>query len=154
MASRAVVELQGLNTVVTELKRRGLDVRAGLEAICHAGAGPVLEDAKARAPDYVAENLGKKTTARRATRVEVSVGPQRAKHIARWVEFGTKAHTIAPRGRRRGRKRALAIPGWGVYRRVRHPGSAKQPFLRPAYHAQKGNAQAEMGRATKRVLRA
>jgi HK97 gp10 family phage protein len=154
MPGRTVVELQGLDKVVRELQRRGLDVRQGLEQICHAGAAVVLADACARAPGHVAENLDKRTTARRVTRVEVSVGPVREKHLARWVEFGTKPHTIQPKGRKRGRKRALAIPGWGVYRRVRHPGSRKQPFLRPAYEAQKEHAQGAMGRATKQVLRA
>lgn len=148
-----VIEIQGLEKVVGELKRRGMDVRAGLEAICHAGAAVVLEDARQRAPGSVAENLGKKTTAKRATRVEVSVGPQREKHIARFVEYGTKPHVIAPRVKKRGRKRALAVPGWGVYARVRHPGAKKQPFLRPAYQAQKGNAEQEMAKATKRVVR-
>lgn len=147
------IELQGLNEVVGELKRRGLDVRAGLEVICHAGAAPVLADAQRRAPGSVATNLDKKTTAKRATRVEVSVGPVREKHIARFVEYGTAPHVISPRRRKRGRKKALAIPGWGVYARVRHPGARKQPFLRPAYQAQKANAEHEMAKATKRAVR-
>lgn len=151
--ARTVVELQGLEQVVRNLQRKGLDVRAGLEVICHAGAEVVLADAKARAPDYIAENLGKRTTAKRATRVEVSVGPMREKHLARWVEFGTRPHTIQPRARKRGRRRALAIPGWGIFRRVRHPGARKQPFLRPAYEAQKGNAQQAMSRETERMLK-
>lgn len=129
-------------------------MRQGLEQICHAGAAVVLADAQARAPGHEAENLDKRTTARRVTKVEVSVGPVREKHLARWVEFGTKPHTIEPKSRKRGKKRALAIPGWGVYRRVRHPGSRKQPFLRPAYEAQKGRAQDVMSHETKRVLRA
>ena len=153
MAGRTVVEMQGLDRVVRELQRKGLDVRAGMETICHAGAEVVLADAKARAPDYVAENLGRRTSAKRATRVEVSLGPQREKHIARWVEFGTKPHTIQPRTKKRGRKRALAIPGWGIYRRVRHPGSKKRPFLRPAYEAQKENAQDAMQAQTRRVVK-
>ena len=42
----SVIEIKGLETVVNELKRRNLDVRAGLETICNAGADVVLTDAK------------------------------------------------------------------------------------------------------------
>lgn len=152
--ARSVVELEGLDDVVRALRKRGLDVRVGLEQIVHAGAALVLADAKTRAPGHIADNLDKRTTAKRATRIEVSVGPVREKHLARWVEFGTRPHTIQPRSRKRRAKRALAIPGWGVYRRVRHPGSRKQPFLRPAYESQKNNAQEAMRRETKKVVRA
>ena len=149
-----VIEIKGLDTVVNELKRRNLDVRAGLETICNAGADVVLDDARARAPDYVADNLGKRTTARSALRVVVSVGPQRQKKFAVWAEYGIKAHEIQPKRRSRGGRQALSIPGWGVYRRVHHPGVAKRPFLRPAYEAQSGNAQDAMSRETKRLIRA
>ena len=102
----------------------------------------------------MADNLGKRTTSRSAVRVVVSVGPQRQVKFAVWAEYGIKAHVIQPKRRSRGGKQALSIPGWGVYRRVHHPGVAKRPFLRPAYEAQSGNAQDAMGRETKRLIRA
>ncbi len=152
--ARPVIEIEGINQVAAELKKRGLDVRAGLEPICHAGAQVVLAEAQERAPDSVARNLEKQTTGRSKNRVEVSVGPVREKHIARFVEYGTKPHVIAPKARARGRRKALDVPGYGVFRRVRHPGAKKQPFLRPAYFEKRGEAQDEMARATKKALRA
>jgi hypothetical protein len=37
------------------------------------------------------------------------------------IEKGTKAHAIGPR--RRGKRRAVVVPGRGVFAHVRHPGS-------------------------------
>lgn len=59
------------------------------------------------------------------------------------VEFGTKAHDILPKN-----KRALYWPGARhPVKKVRHPGTSPQPFLRPAYDEKKDEAIREMGEA-------
>jgi HK97 gp10 family phage protein len=156
MARGQSIQVEGLEQVVRELRRRGADVQAALEQICHAGAEPILDDAQARAPQSIANTLEKQTTTKRQNKVVVTIGPIKAKHIARFTEFGTAPHRIVARkaaGRKRGRK-ALAVPGFGVFRSVQHPGAQKRPFMRPAYHANKGNAQDEMRSGIKRALRA
>lgn len=152
---RATVELEGLDAVVRELRRRNLDVQAGLEGICHAGAMVVERQAIANAVEEVAQQVARQTTAKRATRVEVSVGVLRArrgKQLAKWLEFGTRPHAI-PRIRRRGKAKVLHFDGIFV-RRVQHPGARPRPWLRPAYDVSKERAQEAMRVATKRKIRA
>jgi HK97 gp10 family phage protein len=156
MARGQSIQVEGLEQVVRELRRRGADVQAALEQICHAGAEPILDNAQARAPQRIAETLEKQTTTKGATKVVVTIGPTKAKHIARFTEFGTKPHRIVARkagGRKRGSK-ALAVPGFGVFRSVQHPGAQKRPFMRPAYNANRATAQEEMRAGIKRALRA
>lgn len=156
MAKRITIELEGLEDVVRKLQKRGLDVQAGLETVCNAGADVVLAEARLRAPGSIARTLDKATTGRTANRVEVSVGPKRNRHIARFYEYGTAPHEIMGkrlRGRKRG-KWAVAVPGFGVFRRVRHPGQKGRPFLRPAYFSKRVQAQAAMQAKLKQVLRA
>lgn len=150
--TRATIELQGLDEVVRELRRRKLDVQAGLETICHAGARIVEQQAIANAVTEVAQQVERQTTAKRATRVEVSVGVLRAKRgkqLAKWLEFGTRPHAI-PKARKRGRK-VLYFGGRFVWA-VQHPGARARPWLRPAYDASKGQAQTAMALATKQKI--
>lgn len=154
MSVRPTIELQGVDEVVRELRRRGLDVQAGLEAICHAGAHVVGEAATANAVQEVAAQIEEKTTAKRPNRVEVAVGVlkmRRGEQLALWLEYGTRPHRI-PKSRKRGRK-VLKI-GDRYVRWVNHPGARPRPWLRPAFDEKQGAAQAEMGRATKKALRA
>jgi hypothetical protein len=154
MNVRPVIEIQGMEEVIRELRRRNLDVQAGLEAICHAGAHVVGTAAAGKAAAAVAAQIEQKTTAKRATRVEVSVGVlkmRRGKQLPLWLEFGTRRHRI-PKARKRGRK-VLKI-GDRYVRWVDHPGARARPWLRPAYDSSKGAAQAAMGVATKKALRA
>lgn len=156
MARGTVVQVTGIAEVVRELRRRGMDGMAAIETICHAGATPIRQEAQSRAPGSFGDRLDQMTTTRTAKRVVVSIGPVRDKHIARFLEFGTAPHKITARragnSRRRGKK-ALVVPGYGVFRSVRHPGATKRPFMRPAYVQKKGEAQDEMRKATKRAMR-
>ena len=149
---RTTVELQGLEAVVRELEKRRMDVVAGVEQICHAGATVIREAAEANAPGSIAEDIQQETTARRGTRVEVSVGPSRKNKIARFVEYGTRPHLIPKAGKRR-KKKALLIQGrFAAY--ARHPGARPRPYLRPAFDHNTGAAEDAMARETKRVVRA
>ncbi len=153
MAGRFVagkISITGLDEVVKQLERRRLDVMAGVEAICMAGAEVVRNEIAGRAPDIevVAE-----TTQRRLTAVTVGVGPVRkATNRARWREFGTKPHVI-PKARKRGRK-VLLLPNGGFRRSVMHPGQSARPFIRPGYDASTAGATAAMSAKTKDVVQA
>jgi HK97 gp10 family phage protein len=56
----------------------------------------------------------------------------RGKHgfVAKWVEFGTAAHSIKARLRK-----GMAFAG-AVFRSVDHPGARPRPFMRPAMDSQ------------------
>jgi hypothetical protein len=149
------IRIDGIDEVVRELERRKVDVVRGVEAICDAGAQVVQGAIALRAPGRLAAATVRETSVRAGTRVTVSVGPERkVNYIARFVEFGTKAHAIAPRSRKRGRRRALSVPGYGVFRSVNHPGGRKRPYIRPGFEASKMGAQEAMRVKTKSVVRA
>jgi HK97 gp10 family phage protein len=142
------VRVDGIDDVVRELHRRGVDVADGLEVICHAGATVVREAAMRRAPGSIAEDLEQKTTRRRRTDVTVEVRPGKAhRKIAHLVEFGTRPHMIRPR-----RRRALLIGG-RLVAWARHPGARARPFMRPAVDTSREKAQAAMSAATKKAAR-
>jgi len=153
MAGRYVagaISITGLDEVVKELGKRRLDVMAGVEAICMAGAEVVRNEIASRATDI---EIVAETMQRRPTAVTVGVGPVRKQtNRARWREFGTKPHVI-PKARKRGRK-VLLLPDGGFRRSVNHPGQAKRPFIRPGYDGAVGEATAAMGAKTKDVVRA
>ncbi len=149
------VRIEGLDQVIAELRKRGADVVAGVEEICHAGATVVREEIETRAPGSLAESMVQETTSKEgARRVTVSVGlTKKQNYIARFQEFGVKAHVIPTAKRRRRRLRVLKFNGRYV-RRVNHPGHSARPFLRPGYEQSKGEAQDAMGKTTKQIIRA
>ena len=153
MAGRFVagkISITGLDETIKELQRRKLDVTAGIEQICMAGAEVVKSAISSRAPDI---DIVAETMQRTATRVTVGVGPTKpATRAARWREFGTKPHVI-PKARKRGRK-VLLLPNGGFRRSVMHPGQKARPFIRPGYDASTAGAAAAMSAKTKEVVRA
>ncbi len=116
-----------------------------------AGARVIRDEARRRAPvgkhgpaqlgDHTAGNLKRSivTRVRRrgvATGVTVSIGATKQAWYAHIVEMGAAAHTIVV-GKT---KKALASGGVFFGRKVDHPGSAPQPFLRPALDTQSQKA--------------
>lgn len=150
----AGIKLSGLEDVIKELQARDMDVKAGLVAICDAGAQVVEDEIQERAPGRLAEATARRVRDRSATKVAVDVGfVRKQSFIARFLEFGTRPHIIKVRPRKRGAKKALYFNG--VWRRqVNHPGAKKKPFIRPGFEAAAGEATDAIGRETKRVLSA
>lgn len=149
------VKIEGLEEVVAELRKRGADVAAGVEAICVAGAEVVQAAIEARAPGGLANDLRHETTVRSGPKVVVSVGVlKRRNYIARFQEFGVNVHQIPGERRRRRRKVKVLKFGGRYARSVWHPGHKPQPFLRPGYESSKGGAQNAMGDKTKQIIRA
>lgn len=150
------IKIEGLDEVVRALEKRRVDVLAGVEAICHAGAEVVEGEIRGRAVGRLAAATMRETTSRTPRAVTVSVGVQkRLNYIARFQEFGVKGHAISARklrGKKRGRK-AMVVPGYGIFRSVRHPGHGRRAFIRPGFEAGKGEATRAMGKKVKMVVR-
>lgn len=149
MASRVVIE--GVEEIVAEMKRRGINVTQGLTAICNAAADVVLESAQAKAAGVssrVSASMEKETLEASGQHVVVGVGPNRKRGwIAHFLEFGTAAHWIRPR-----KAKALRLADGSLVRRVHHPGTAARPFMRPAFDESVGGAQTAAGNKTKQLL--
>jgi HK97 gp10 family phage protein len=145
------VEIEGLDKVLKELQRRGVEVSLGLEAICHAGAEVIQEDAAARAPGSIAEGIARETTRKTATAVTVKTGPDKAHFYAKYVEYGTSQHRI-PKVRKRKRAKALKI-GNRYVAWANHPGARARPFMRPAFDHGKAPAMDAMNKQTRSKMR-
>lgn len=147
-----VLKVEGTERVIKELRRRGISVGEALEPIFQAGAEIFAEEAanKARrASNTLADAMMQKTTKRTKTQIEVHIGPDRKKAwFAHFLEFGTKAHQI----RRKSRK-ALRLENGKFAAKVRHPGMAARPFMRPAFDEKNGAASREIGQRFKRAVR-
>lgn len=148
MATRIVLE--GVDEIVAEMRRRGVNVTQGLTAICNAAADVVLESAASKAAGVssrVSAAMEKETLEASGQHVVVGVGPNRKRGwIAHFLEFGTAAHWIRPR-----KAKALHIGGRWV-RRAYHPGMAARPFMRPAFDESANDAKTAAGNKTKQLL--
>lgn len=122
-----------------------------------AGAKVILEEAKSNVPIKTGDLRRSLRVSTRAQRQRVSAKVSSGMPIARWVEFGTRAHYIhveeseRPLNKRLSRKfgrpihagmttvnraiRSLKISGRFVGPTVHHPGAKPRPFLRPALDA-------------------
>lgn len=147
---RQTIAIEGLDKVIAELKRRGANVTDGLEAICKAGAEVIRADAADRAVGDIGDRILVDTIQKSGKRVTVGIGPGKKDKVARFVEYGTKAHEI-PKARKRKRRKRLYIDGHFAMT-AHHPGARPKPYLRPAYEASKDDAQAAMGKATGEAL--
>jgi HK97 gp10 family phage protein len=108
-----------------------------LRAALRAGANEFKAEAKSRVPVVHGDLLRstRVTTGSKAGVVyaRVKVGGKKAKHW-RWVEFGTAAHKIMPKGAGALHFGATTVDG------VHHPGAKPHPFMRPAFDAKSAAA--------------
>ena len=85
----------------------------------------------------------RKVKDKRDMRISVYAGNDKA-FYARWVEFGTQAHSLAKGAdisSKSRRKRALQRTG------VQHPGAKAQPFFFPAFRANRKKVKSRISRA-------
>ena len=146
-------KLEGMDGVVAELQRRGLNVRSELTRMVTAAAEPIAEEAKRRATsDRVRKAIIVKVaqTKNGGRLVDVGIGPDTSRvKIGHLLEFGTAPHEIGRPGQ------TLAILGrYPVKGPVRHPGAAARPYLRPAHDTKKVQAQEIFAAETKKVIKA
>lgn len=140
------IEIEGVEKVVAELKRRGMNVQRGLELIATAGAVIIERQAASNAGGTIGSEMMHATTARNGKAVEVSVGPSKRAWYAHFVEFGTRAHPVKPK-----EKKALQI-GDRFRARATHPGTTERPFMRPALDMRREEAQDAMGKKTGELI--
>lgn len=139
MAKRGVTyRIEGLDEVLAELERRGANVKGEMTAALQAGGEVIAREAagnvrsvSARVADAITVTV--EETKGEKARVAVHID-KKAAFLARWIEYGTRAHEITP-----GAKRALLFGGRYVAK-VRHPGTPARPFLRPAFDGKKDDA--------------
>lgn len=79
---------------------------------------------------------------------EAEIGPEKDFFTAHFFEFGTSPHTIKV-GRR---KKVLANGDTFFGKEVNHPGQRPTPFVEPAFHQSKGQAQEKMAEVIRKEL--
>ena len=137
MANSSGISFQGIDELGAVLD--GLPGKFGdqvVDGILRKAAGPLVRQAKALSSN--ADVTGETTKsigiiANRRTNT-ITVGPRRGNgfkgYHAHLLEYGTAPHIIAA-------KAAGGLLRWagGAATHVSHPGSAAQPFMRPAFDA-------------------
>lgn len=78
-------------------------------------------------------------------RITIYAGDDKA-FYARWVEFGTAAHSLAKSADRSSRRRAN-LPG------RQHPGARAKPFFYPAYRATRKKLRSRVSRAVTKAAK-
>jgi len=103
--------------------------KAGIDAL-RAGAKPILEEAKKLVPvgatRKLMESLEIATKKARIPVVKVQASRRKGGYHAHLVELGTQPHDIHN-----------VVIGNKFYPVIHHPGSKKQPFMRPAFNSKK-----------------
>lgn len=134
-------ELQGfLDTLPVKIEKNIMRsaLRAGAKIVqAHAVANVPIKSGQLRSSIKIG-------TRARGGRVTASVRTKL--FYARYIEFGTAAHSIVARG-----------GGWlsfgGIFaKEVQHPGSRPRPFLRPSMDAMAGAAVVAVGEQIKKRL--
>lgn len=134
------IKIEGLEDVIKEFTRRGLNVQRGLELVATAGATVIERQAASNAGGAIGGAMMHATTAKTQHAVEVSVGPSKKAWYAHFVEFGTRAHRIEKY------KRNLQVGERSWATRANHPGTTANAFLRPAVDMKREEAQDTMGK--------
>jgi HK97 gp10 family phage protein len=134
----STVQVNGLSELAQFLDELPTKLQKNvMRGALRAGMKPVQADAKAgaaHASGQMRDGLKISTTSRGnlVTASLKATGPHG--YLARFVEFGTSAHTISAKD-----GGALAFGG-GVYQHLNHPGQKPRPFMRPALDGQASNA--------------
>lgn len=152
MAESVQIELQGMKQLVATLEQIGADVESVVEQIALAAAEPVARAIEAKAPGDIGQSIVTATTEKSKKRVTVSVGPDKTKWYAGFVERGTASGGTKILTRN-GRSFAINGPDAKLFRTsINHQGMAAQPFMRPAFDETQGEAQAKAGEKVAEVI--
>lgn len=123
-----------------------------MRSALRAGAAVYLAEVKQNIPvEHGALRQSARITTKKSrdgsVSASVKVGNRQA-FYAHMVEFGTRAHIIAPK------RGAMQIGGQFVAGAVQHPGARPHPFMRPAADAQFSAAVAAVQKKVRDRLRA
>lgn len=144
------VELENIDDVVKALESLGVDITAGLEAICKVGAEAIKVKVEGFSPHpSIGDNIVSEKLEGRDEYVTFGVGPTKSAWIAHFFEYGTRAHTITAKN-----AQALSIYYSNAidYRTSANvPGMTAEPFMRPGFDAGKETASKDMQTEIKRI---
>lgn len=121
------VKLTGDQELKEKLRRMGQAVVQINREAAEAGAKVILAAALPNAPG---PHLEMETVKADEDQAEVNIGPDKEHWYYQFIETGATSHEIGPKNRK-----ALAFPGRDgevVTKKLKHPGIAAEPFLRPA----------------------
>lgn len=116
--------------MTAKLRRMSADTDTGVKTAIGAGADDVLKDMQAHAPfrsGKMRSAIVKRVTKSGAS-ARVGIFRKKIVYIARFIEFGTKSHTIRPRIAKVLKLGGRAFAGGAV----EHPGIVARPFIFPA----------------------
>lgn len=134
-------KLEGADELIAELKKVGLSVKGTTRKGVRAGMKAMQVNAERRA-STLSTRRGKSTkiaiSSKQRGAVTGQLGPSKKKFYLRFFETGTRPHVIPQRYMRLGR---------AVSRRIKHPGMAARPWLRPAFDESTAAARAAFGQA-------
>lgn len=145
-----LVHVRGLKELQAFLDTLPAKMEANImRSALRQGANVVKDEAKANVAvksGLLRDGLKVSTRSRRGVvTASVKAGGKHA-YLARWIEYGTAAHKIAP-------KKAKSLFFGGIFAEgVDHPGSAPKPFMRPALDTQSQAALVAVGHAIKKRL--
>ena len=129
----AEIHVTGLSDLARFLDELPIKLQKNvMRGALRAGMKPVLEDAKAGAAyssGLLRDGLKIGTKSRGGTVTATVTAKGEHGYVARWVEYGTKPHTIAAKDH------AMFFGGHFV-QSVQHPGTKPHPFMRPALDSQ------------------
>lgn len=104
--------------------------RGALRGGLRAGGGVIRTEARANINSDSGETARSIKISTRSRGHIVSAKVEAKSYKARWLEYGTRPHTIKARD-----GGAMAFAG-GFYKEVEHPGARPHPFMRPALDTQ------------------
>ena len=136
---RGTVKIEGLDDLLRKLGNLGAEVSKELTAAVEEGAEIIQEAAISLAPG---PEIGIEVEESTATRAQVAIGPEKDKWYYRFFEFGAVPHDIigSPHVAFEGRE------GLFVGRGAEKTGGVPaEPFLRPAFDANKDKARDRVG---------
>jgi HK97 gp10 family phage protein len=141
------VVIEGDKELVAMMAKIGERVSGAVLQATQLGANVGVNAAKRRAPGPYIEMKVEKSTTRLA---EVTIGPDKEHWYYQFFETGASGHEIDGNV-----KRALRFTMGSeevVVKRVKHPGMAAEPFLRPALDENQAQIQEAMASEFRRVI--
>jgi HK97 gp10 family phage protein len=139
-------KLVGADDLIDELQAVGLSVKGTTRKGVRAGLKAMQVNAERRASS-LSTRRGKSTkiaiSSKSRGAVTGQLGPSKKKFYLRFFETGTKPHMIPQTYVRLGRT---------IRRRLKHPGMAARPWLRPAFDESTAAAREAFGQAMRQAI--
>ena len=146
-------KLEGADQLIAEMQAVGLSVKGTTRKGVRAGSKVIQAEAERRAA-VLSSRKGKSVriaiSSKQRGSVEGKIGPSKKKWYLRFFETGTRAGV---RTARKGGFFFRAKDGRRIYiKRIRHPGTAARPWLRPAFDVSTTAAREAFGAAMRQAI--